>query len=76
MIKLSTSQRPMEVLVSIRRAAKLSQGDMARRLQVPQSRVSRIENSQGTSAAELVAYADALGLVVCIDHKIAEQVTA
>jgi transcriptional regulator with XRE-family HTH domain len=54
------SNDPMGQLVALRKERGLSQDDLAGRLGVPQSRVSRMERSQRTTASELVAYAAAL----------------
>ncbi|WP_454726255.1 MULTISPECIES: helix-turn-helix domain-containing protein [Cupriavidus] len=64
---LSTVTQLGQVLQSARRAAGLSQSDLAARLAVSQSRISHMELNPGTiSAGQLLALASVLGLELVV----------
>ncbi|KDP87920.1 helix-turn-helix domain-containing protein [Cupriavidus basilensis] len=67
---LSTAGQLGQVLQSARRAAKLSQTDLASRLGVSQSRVSHMELNPGSiSADQLLALVSSLGLELVVQDK-------
>ncbi|EHP40899.1 helix-hairpin-helix DNA-binding motif-containing protein [Cupriavidus basilensis OR16] len=67
---LTTSSQLGQVLQSARRAAKLSQTDLAARLDVSQSRISHMELNPGSiSADQLLALVSVLGLELVVQDK-------
>ncbi|WP_420991978.1 helix-turn-helix domain-containing protein [Cupriavidus sp. 30B13] len=75
--QLSTATQLGQVLQSARRAAGLSQSDLAARLSVSQSRISHMELNPGTiSASQLLALVSVLGLVLVVQDRGAADVAA
>ncbi|GAB7541282.1 helix-turn-helix domain-containing protein [Cupriavidus sp. CuC1] len=67
---LTTASQLGQVLQSARRAAKLSQTDLAARLDVSQSRISHMELNPGSiSAGQLLALISVLGLELVVQDK-------
>lgn len=67
---LTTPSQLGQVLQSARRAAKLSQTDLAARLDVSQSRISHMELNPGSiSAYQLLALMSVLGLELVVQDK-------
>ncbi|MHA7683487.1 helix-turn-helix domain-containing protein [Cupriavidus sp. PET2-C1] len=67
---LTTPSQLGQVLQSARRAAKLSQTDLATRLDVSQSRISHMELNPGSiSADQLLALISVLGLELVVQDK-------
>ncbi|MGO4330216.1 helix-turn-helix domain-containing protein [Cupriavidus sp. 2TAF22] len=68
--QLSTATQLGQVLQSARRAAGLSQTDLAARLAVSQSRISHMELNPGTiSADQLLALVSVLGLELVVQDR-------
>ncbi|WP_416052607.1 helix-turn-helix domain-containing protein [Cupriavidus basilensis] len=67
---LTTPSQLGQVLQSARRAAKLSQTDLAARLDVSQSRISHMELNPGSiSADQLLALISVLGLELVVQDR-------
>ncbi|AJG23406.1 helix-turn-helix domain-containing protein [Cupriavidus basilensis] len=67
---LTTPSQLGQVLQSARRAAKLSQTDLAARLDVSQSRISHMELNPGSiSADQLLALISILGLELVVQDR-------
>ncbi|MGO4152480.1 helix-turn-helix domain-containing protein [Cupriavidus sp. YAF13] len=74
---LTTPSQLGQVLQSARRAAKLSQTDLAARLDVSQSRISHMELNPGSiSADQLLALISVLGLELVVQDKRAADAEA
>ncbi|WP_020202542.1 MULTISPECIES: helix-turn-helix domain-containing protein [Cupriavidus] len=75
--QLSTATQLGQVLLSARRAAGLSQSDLAARLAVSQSRISHMELNPGTiSAGQLLALVSVLGLELVVQDRGAADAAA